>query len=149
MRPRVLQKGLTTVEFAICGAVMLLLMFGVIEIGRVIFTLNVLEESARRAARLAVVCQVGNVNITNAARFVSLPGPDPSVAVDYLNSDGAAIGNPAGSYGQIRYVRVRVFGYQMPLAVPFLNLTFSAPEFSSTLPSESLGVPNFGAVPAC
>jgi hypothetical protein len=124
-------------------------MFGVIEFGRIIFTLNVLEEGARRAARLATVCQVNNANITTAARFVSLPGTAPSVATEYLNSAGAVIGNPAGNYSQIRYVRVRVFGYQMPLAVPFINATFSAPEFSSTLPSESLGVPNFGAIPAC
>jgi hypothetical protein len=149
MRKRASQRGLTTVEFAICGAVMLILMFGVIEFGRIIFTLNVLEEGARRAARVAAVCQVSNAAITNAARFVSLPGASPSVAAEYLNLDGAVIGNPAGNYGQIRYVRVRVFGYQMPLALPFLNATFSAPEFSSTLPSESLGIPNFGAIPAC
>jgi len=149
MRMRASQRGLTTVEFAICGAVLLILMFGVIEFGRIIFTLNVLEEGARRAARVAVVCQVNNGAVESAARFVSLPGTAPSVAVEYLNTSGAVIGNPTGSYSQIRYVRVRVFGYQMPLALPFLNASFSAPEFSSTLPSESLGVPNFGAVPAC
>lgn len=136
-------------ELAICGSVLLLLMLSIVEFGRIIFTLNVLDEGARRAARVAAVCAVNNAAIAAAARFVTLPGAPPTVATEYLDQNGALIGNPVGSYGTIRYTRVRVFGYQMPLAIPFLNLTFAAPEFSSTLPRESLGVPRFGAIPAC
>jgi hypothetical protein len=37
----------------------------------------------------------------------------------------------------------------MPIAIPLINPTFQAPEFSSTLPRESLGVVKSGAAPGC
>jgi len=143
------QRGTTTVEVAICAGVLLTMMFAVIEFGRMIFTLNVLNEETRRAARVAVVCPPGAAAITIAAKLANLPGTPPTVAVEYLDATGAVIANPAAGYSSIDSVRVRIYGYQMPLAIPFLNLTFSAPQFSSTLPRESLGVAYSGAAPAC
>jgi hypothetical protein len=134
------QRGLATVEFAICGGVLLVLMFGIVEFGRIIFTLNVLDEGARRAARVAAICPVNDPKIISIARLVSLPGTQPSVAVEYLNAAGAVLASPGTNFPQIASVRVRLYGYTMPLAIPFLNLTFTAPQFSSSLPSESLGV---------
>ena len=68
-----------------------------------------------------------------------------NVHVEYLNESGT----PTGTFDDIRYVRVRIVNYSLPIAIPFINPTFNAPEFSSTLPRESLGVPHFGAAPAC
>jgi len=60
------------------------------------------------------------------------------------------LGDPAGAdYPSINYVRVRIVGYSFPVAMPLLAAVFTAPEFSSTLPRESLGVPKFGVAPAC
>jgi hypothetical protein len=139
------------VEFAIVGAVLLTLIFAVIEFGRIMFSLNMLDESARRAARVAAVCAVGDAAVSNAAVFVTLPGLSASnVVTEYLNQDGAPLGNPAGAdYGLIRFVRVRIVNVSFPIAIPFITPTFDAPEFSASLPRESLGVPNFGAAPAC
>ena len=67
------QQGTTTVEFAIVGLVTLVLLFVVIEFGRIFFSLNVLDESVRRAARIAAVCPVGDAAIGDAATFVGLP----------------------------------------------------------------------------
>jgi len=145
------QGGTTTVEFAIVGLVFLALIFVVIEFGRILFTLNILDESARRAARVAAVCAVGDAAVSDAATFVTLPGHSASnVFSEYLNQDGAPLGDPAGAdYGSIRYVRVRIANVSFPVAIPFVTPTFNAPEFSATLPRESLGVPNFGAAPVC
>lgn len=150
MRER-FQRGTTTVEFAIVGAVILTLLFAVIEFGRIVFTLNVLDEGARRGARVAAVCDVGNAAIANAAVFATLPGlSTTNVVTEYLGQNGATLGDPnGGDYASIRYVRVRIVGYSFPIAIPFIAPTFTAPEFSSTLPRESLGVPNFGAAPTC
>ena len=136
-------------EFAICGALLLTLILGVVEFGRILFTLQVLDEGARRAARVAAVCAVGDAAIADAARFVGLPGASPVVTVQYLNPTGGVIGNAVTGFAQIRFVRVIVSGYSMPLAIPFLDLSFDAPPFTSTLPRESLGIPSFGAAPTC
>lgn len=146
MRWRARQRGTTTVEFAIVGAVLMLVLFTVIEFGRIIFTLNVLQEAARRGARVAAVCAVGDAGVANAAVFTDLRGfTTANVAVEYLDESGA----PTGSFDAIRYVRVRIVDYSMQLAIPFINPAFDAPEFSSTLPRESLGIPKSGAPPAC
>ena len=47
------QTGITTVEFAIIGLLMFIVVFGVIEFGRALFVVNMLTEATRRGARLA------------------------------------------------------------------------------------------------
>ncbi len=145
------QRGTTTVEFAIVGLVFLVLLFAVIEFGRILFTLNMLEEGARRGARVAAVCPIGDAAILDAAAFVVLPGfSDANVFPEYLDENGATLGDPAvADYTDIRFVRVRIANVAFPVAIPFVTPTFDAPEFSSTLPRESLGVPSFEAVAAC
>lgn len=145
------QAGTTTVEFAIVGAVTLALLIIVMEFGRILFTLNVLNESTRRATRVAAVCAVGDAAITDAATFISLPNlSDSNVVAEYLNEDGAALGDPAGGdYPSIRFVRVSIVNYAFPVAIPFVAAIFDAPDVSATLPRESLGVPKFGDPPAC
>jgi hypothetical protein len=141
-----MQRGTTTVEFAIVGAIVITILFAIIEFGRIVFTLNMLQEGARRGARVAAVCAVGDAAVANAAVFAKLPGfSTANVVVEYLDQDGAV----TGVFSAIRYVRVRIVGYSFPIAIPFINPTFDAPEFSSTLPRESLGIPSFGAAPAC
>jgi hypothetical protein len=145
------QKGTTTVEFAVVGMLTLVLLFAVVEFGRILFSLNVLDESARRAARIAAVCPVGDVAIGDAATFVTLPNLSTSnVVIQYLSGDGTPLADPAGAdYPLIAYVRVRIVNYSFPVALPLIATVFSAPEISSTLPRESLGVPHFGAAAVC
>ena len=145
------QRGTTTVEFAIVGAVALGLIFTVIEFGRILFTLNILDEGARRGARVAAVCAIGDAKIAEATAFVSLPGISTSnVVTEYLNGNGGVLGDPAGANrSAIRFVRVRIVNYDFPVALPFIATTFSAPQISAIFPAESLGVPYSGAAPAC
>ncbi len=145
------QQGTTTMEFAIVGLVTLVLLFVVIEFGRIFFSLNVLDESVRRAARIAAVCPVGDAAIGDAATFVGLPNLSATnVVTQYLDENGSVLGDPGGAdYPSIEFVRVRIVNYAFPVALPLIAAVFSAPSISSTLPRESLGVPKFGAAPAC
>jgi hypothetical protein len=145
------QRGTTTVEFAIVGAVALTLLFTVIEFSRILFTLNMLDEGVRRGARVAAVCDVGHAAIAQAAAFVTLPGLTTSnVVTEYLGDDGSTLADPAGAdYGLISFVRVQIVNYSFPVALPFIAATFASPVISATLPRESLGVAYFGAPPAC
>lgn len=44
-------RGVYVVEFAFIGLLVFVLLFGVLEMGRLYFTVNALDESARRGAR--------------------------------------------------------------------------------------------------
>jgi hypothetical protein len=138
------QRGLTTVEFAIVGAVFMMLLFGAIEFGRLMFTYAALREGTRRAARLAAVCPVNSDAIYAAAlwrgeELVPRTVNESHVRVDYLDETGATVGDPANSLAAIRYVRVRIMPFPYELQVPFVPPSFPMPEFRSTLPRESLG----------
>jgi hypothetical protein len=69
--------------------------------------------------------------------------------LEYLDLSGAIIGDPVANFGFIRYIQVRVVNFQHELLIPFANATFTMPEFSTTLPRESLGVPRSGAITPC
>jgi hypothetical protein len=134
------ERGLTTVEFAVVATSLLILMFAVIEFGRLFYTFAALGEGTRRAARLAAVCPLGSPNIRQAAtQFAELPNfGDANVQVQYLN----AFGGETFFYNNIRYVQVRVVGYEIHLSIPllFFSPTIRSPAFAVTLPRESLGV---------
>lgn len=153
------QRGVTTIEFAIVGVVLMAVLIGVIEFGRAIYTYNMLSEAARRGARVAAICPVNHSMIRRVALFGQPGDSGPSsmilnldesnIALSYLDQDGAVIANPQGSFGSIRYVRVAITDYQHPMLIPFADITLSAPGFAATLPRESLGIPREGVAPVC
>lgn len=141
------QRGLATVEFAIVGTVLFIVLFGVIEFGRLLFVANALVESTRRGARVAAVCPVGDVRPAQVAILangngVSRIAPNlttTNVVVAYLNQAGATLANPAASYTSIRYVQVRIVNFTQQLLIPFATPQLLMPPFTATLPIESLG----------
>lgn len=152
------QRGITTVEFAIVGAVLFMVLFGVIEFGRALFVANTLVESTRRGARVAAVCPVGDPRAAQVAIFADANGTSrlaadlttANVVVSYLDQNGAVLANPAATYTSIQYVRVRIVGYEMRMMIPIVMPRFVMPQFAATLPRESLGYsPTLQAFPAC
>ena len=138
-------KGSTTVEFAIVATVLFTVLFGVIEIGRLLFVWNTLSEGARRGARVAAVCPVNHPSIARVALLGDPLGGDTSpiikglstanVQIDYLDDAGT----PTANFPEISFVRVSINNYQHRLMIPLVARTITAPTFSSTLPAESLG----------
>jgi hypothetical protein len=150
---RLRQTGVTTVEFAIIGLLALMVMFAVVEFGRLVFTVNALSEATRRGARMAAVCPLNDPAIAQVTVFND-PGDSGDspivgglttghVAVDYLDQAG----NDTATFLDIRYVRVRILNYQHQLLIPIFYTTLNLPQYPSTLPRESLGVPRVGAGP--
>ena len=153
------ESGVTTVEFAIIGALMLVLLFSVIEIGRAMFVLNALGESTRRAARMATVCPVNDPAIFEVGLF-NAPGggtgtrivgglTSANFSLEYLDRNGNVVASPAANFGQIQFVRTRIVGFQHQMLVPFMNYVFTTPDFATTLRRESLGVPRDGVLQPC
>lgn len=148
------QSGLSTVEFALVAVVLFVMIFGVIEVARAFFVTSALDEATRRGARMAVVCPVNDPAVFQAAAFNNALIPDldvTDIVVEYLDTAGTVVGNPADPAGfpAIRYVRVRVVGYQHQMFIPFLSALFTMPEHATVLPRESLGIPRTGAIVPC
>ena len=147
------QQGLSTIEFAIVSAVMMLVTFGVIEVGRLMFTYNVLNESTRRAARVAAVCFPNGATLTRVqtlATFANIPNlTSANVELTYRDAAGATVATPAANFAQIRYVRVRIVNFTYQMYIPFMSSVLTPPDFAVTLPRESLGVPRQGAIQPC
>lgn len=54
-KPRKVQLGVSAIEFALVAVILFTLLFGIIEFGRLLFTINSVQEITRRAAREQVV----------------------------------------------------------------------------------------------
>ena len=103
---------------------------------------------------MAAVCPINDAAIFQAAAFNNAVIPDldaGDITVEYLTDTGALVNNPADPAGfrQIRYVRVRVVGYQHQMIIPFVSALIILPEYATVLPRESLGIPRLGAVVPC
>ncbi len=150
------QYGLSTVEFALVAAVLFMMIFAVIEVGRGFFVTSALDEATRRGARMAVVCPINDPAIFQAAAFNNGLIPDldaGDISVEYLDAGGGIIATPANpaSFILIRYVRVRVVGYLHQMFIPLAAALapFFMPEFAAVLPRESLGIPRTGVITPC
>lgn len=90
------QAGSAAVELALCLLVFLTLIFGILEIGRVIYMTNILQEVTRRAARSAAIVdftdnaaldrlrQQAIFRTSSGALTVGAPITDAHVRIDYL-----------------------------------------------------------------
>lgn len=139
------EGGMTTVEFAFAGVVVLVVLFACLEIARAMFVWNTLGEATRRAARVAVVCPPNHASVLRAA-LLNPPGGNAdsdhiknlsiaNVTIEYLDSAGAVTAN----IPDMAFVRISITGFQHTLLIPFYTRTITVPPFRTTLPVESLG----------
>jgi len=101
------QCGATVVEFALIALLFFSFMFAVIELGRLLFLYNTLQEVTRRAAHAASVSDPGNAATLDAIRqnsiFRNTPGglvmmselTDQAVRIEYISVSRDASGNYA------------------------------------------------------
>ncbi|EAS44369.1 TadZ/CpaE protein [Photobacterium profundum] len=149
------QGGITIVEFSIVAVLFFIIIFAIIEFGRLMFTWHVLNETSRRTARLASVCQVTTAeqaDILTAAIVDNVPLQNftsNNIQIKYLGSDGSAITgslSDASTFLTIEYVEASIVEYQIHLIIPLatFGIDFFAPSFTTQLPRESLGVTRTG-----
>ena len=144
------QSGSATIEFALVAVAFLVLLLGVMEFSRLLFTWNALGAMTQRGARLAALCPPGAPDIARLALFRDVEGsggPVPelreeNLRVSYLDEN---LSDTGGAY-PISFVRVRIVGYRHRMLIPFVpHRLIPSPAFSTTLPAESLGyVPDTG-----
>jgi len=109
------RKGQATVEFALISILIAALVFGGIEIGRIINTYVILHNAAREGARIGSMCQTSSViqSYVNTANG----GLTLSIATAYLTSAGASGGT--GAVGD--NIQVTVSTTYTPIAPVFIG----------------------------
>ena len=152
------QRGATVAEFAIVASVFFMMIFGIIEFGRLLYTHNALTDAARRGARYAalhpesVTC-VKNVTVygdTHVDPNTCAPtGPPLINGLDVTNVrvtyEGADLDNdpstPQTSYGMnLGTATVKIENYSFDLSVPLFQVRINMPAYMTTLTAESAGM---------
>jgi len=140
------QSGVYSIEFAIVGGLFFLLLFAILEVGRLFFVWNVLTEASRRGARLATVCDFNQVDMIADSNMISAALFNNVALVPHLKPDNLKIeylqfnGSLATNFVSTDLVRAEIVNYQHQLIIPGLFLTLNSPSFATIIPVESLGV---------
>ncbi|USD61776.1 pilus assembly protein [Vibrio sp. SCSIO 43140] len=159
------QRGLTIIEFTLIAWGLMVLMMFAFEIGRYMFSMQMLNEMTRKAARLGVVCSIEDRldirDLSEVAENRPIEFESQHLVLSYLDSSGNEVSvtgyegmdddSKTSIFGQIRYVKAEIDGYRfrfMPL-LSFIGDSglLDVPAFTTVLPVESLGVvrPNSGS----
>lgn len=127
------QRGVAAVEFAIVSSLLFTVLFGVMEMGRLLWTWNAAVEATRFGARLAVVCDLNDSHIKS--RMISrLPSlANSNIVVTYLNPPAA---NNTCTTATCKAVQVSLTGYTHNTIIPFVPLSLTLPPFGTTLRKE-------------
>lgn len=128
------QQGVAAVEFAIVAVILFTLLFGIMEMGRVLFMMNAATEATRLGARIAVVCDKNAAAIKT--RMADIAGFLTSTHIN-VEYDPAAC-----DIDTCRYITVSVTGLNVQSIVPLIPINFQMPAFSTTLPRESMNSTN-------
>ncbi|HET6980267.1 MAG TPA: TadE family protein [Pyrinomonadaceae bacterium] len=136
------EEGKTLLEFAITGAAFLMVMFGVIEFGRLFWVHNALRDAARRGVRYAAIRRndtAGQQAVKNMVVYGDPAGgttplvnglSTSNVAIEYVNYDGVQLSSRA---------TVKITNYQFNFAVPLIGGSITMPAYRTSLPGESVG----------
>ena len=136
-RGRSLQRGVAAVEFALISTAVFTLLFGVIEMGRMLWTWNAAVEATRLGARLAVVCDVNRavaapIKTSMRTRLSTLT--NANITISYMNPPDTV--DAACTNATCKAARVTLTGYTHDAILPFGPLSVTLPDFSTTLRKE-------------
>lgn len=131
--PRALRRGVAAVELALVMVLFTMLLFGVIEMGRMLWVWNAAVETTRYGARMAVVCDINDADIKARMRERMPDLTASQIVIDYLNPPAAA---NSCTDATCKAVEVRLQNYVHQTIIPFVPLTVTLPPFSTTLRKE-------------
>lgn len=136
-RPPSRQRGVAAVEFAIVASLLFTVLFGVMEMGRLLWTWNAATEATRLGARLAVVCDIDrgmNAPIKSRMQDMLPALTDANITISYLNPANTV--DPSCTNATCKAARVSLSGFTHTTIIPFVPLSLTLPPFSTTLRKE-------------
>jgi len=139
------ERGIALPEVAIALTVVLTAIFGVVELSRLMWTVNALTDGTRQGVRYAVVNPLDKQAVRNVVANAVNPldpalnpavdgcsgNPPNSICVEYSNFPPFGLGS-----GQ---VTVKIVNYRYNFAIPLVGGSVTLPPFKTTLPAESAG----------
>jgi Flp pilus assembly protein TadG len=131
------QRGAAVVEFALVAMIFFMLLIGIFEFGRVMFTWNSAVEATRRGARLAVVCGIDVAQIKAQMRSMLPVIADGDIDIAYTPIPGGTSPCTVNTCASVT-VRILPTAPTFQYYIPLLNSAWNIPEFSTTLTRESL-----------
>lgn len=145
-------------EFAVISGLFFLIIFGIIEFGRLMYTHNALTDATRRGARYAVLHAQADIACAKAVAVYGESNVDAStcsgtgpalingltttqVTVTYEGADEDNDPNtPPTAYGMnLGTATVAIQNYNFSLSIPFFRQTLRMPPYTTTYTSESAG----------
>jgi Flp pilus assembly protein TadG len=154
------ERGTTMAEFAVISAVFFMIIFGIIEFGRLLYTHNALTDAARRGARYAVlhhettadeacvknIVVHGEANVdpktclpTGPALINGLTTDNVRVTYEGADDDNNPV-TPATDFGMnLGTASVSIENYTFNLSIPLMHRTLAMPHYVTTLTAESAG----------
>jgi Flp pilus assembly protein TadG len=124
------QRGVAAVEFALVAIVFFMLLIGIVEMGRVLFTWNAMAEATRYGARVAVVCSLDDPAILSRMQKIMPALTAENVSVSYT---------PSGcSVADCQQISVSIQNVPVTTLIPVSAATIMVPPFTTTLPRESM-----------
>ena len=148
------ERGTTIAEFAVVALLFFIIIIGIIEFGRLLYTHNALTDATRRGARFAALhreseedlvkrevvygSRAGEVNPTPLINGLT----EDMVEVDYLGKPLNADGTLRTDYGtNLGTTTVTINDYRFTLLIPIVGRELTLPTYSTTLTAESAGEP--------
>jgi Flp pilus assembly protein TadG len=151
------ERGTTMAEFALIAAVFFMIIFAIIEFGRLLYTHNALTDAARRGARWAALHRQADIdcakkvavygethldsscNATGPALINGLTTGNVSIVYEGADDDNNP-NTPATNYGtNLGTATVTITNYTFNLSIPFARQTLTMPPYTTTLTAESAG----------
>ena len=124
------QRGVLVVEFALVALIFFTLLLGIMEFGRLMFTLNAAAEATRWGARLAAVCDLGEPNIRTKMRSLLMGVSEAQISIQYAPAFCDA--------SNCRTVAVSLVDATFTPLIPFMNAVIPLPSFTTSLPREMM-----------
>jgi Flp pilus assembly protein TadG len=131
------QSGAAAIEFALVMPLLCMLLFGAMEMGRLLWTWNAAVEATRLGARLAVVCDVdrsAGAPIKSSMRAALPILANANITIEYMNPADTV--DPSCTNDNCKAARVRLSGLTYSTIIPFVPLSLTLPAFSTTLRKE-------------
>jgi Flp pilus assembly protein TadG len=129
------ERGAVAVEFALVATVLFAVLMGIIAVGHWMYTLEMVSDATRTAARMAAVCDLDDAQIKQAVqnRVPQLFLTTGQIAVTYL---------PDGCSPQVapicQSIQVSLTGVTYTTLSPFIGSAMGIPAFTTQVPRETM-----------
>jgi len=115
------QRGQATVEFALTALLLLLMLFGILEVSRQVFTVTGLSNGAKEGAHYAALhpeTTVATLTQYIAPQLIFIAPADVRVTIDCPTCSGAGVCLPPSCYSAIHEPLTVTVGYTLTTAIP-------------------------------